>query len=515
MKRLVPALGLLFAASLAAAGSPPAAAAQRSPAASAARSWRAAHEVEIVHELASLLAIPNKASDEADIEKNAAAISALYERRGAKVALLRVPDAPPAVYAKIDAPGASRSVTFYAHYDGQPADPRQWTNPPFTPVLRRGTLESGASEISLDDIAAPLDPEWRLYGRSASDDKAPIVGFAAALDALKAAGIRPSVNLRFFFEGEEEAGSPHLGAILGRYAADLRTDAWILCDGPVHQSRRPQVFFGARGTTGLELTVYGPNRGLHSGHYGNWAPNPIVRLTHLIDAMRNEDGTIRIPGFADDVRPLSDSEKRAIAEVPGVDGELEKEFGIARPEGAGASLVELLHRPALNVRGISAGHVGAEAANVIVPEARASIDFRLVPNETPESVRKKVEAFLENEGWFIVRDTPDPAARLAHPKIARVDWEAGGYPPARTSMDLPFSRAVVAAAERALGPDVVKMPTLGGSIPMYLFQDGGRVPVVGVPIANHDNNQHSANENIRLRNLWDGIELYAALFAEL
>jgi acetylornithine deacetylase/succinyl-diaminopimelate desuccinylase-like protein len=159
--------------------------------------------------------------------------------------------------------------------------------------------------------------------------------------------------------------------------------------------------------------------------------------------------------------------------------------------------------------------VGAEAANVIVPEARASIDFRLVPNETPESVRKKVEAFLENEGWFIVRDTPDPAARLAHPKIARVDWEAGGYPPARTSMDLPFSRAVVAAAERALGPDVVKMPTLGGSIPMYLFQDGGRVPVVGVPIANHDNNQHSANENIRLRNLWDGIELYAALFAEL
>ena len=514
MKGFVSVLPMLLAAASAAAD--PAAPPPPSAAAKAARRYREAHEVEIVRELAALLALPNRAPDAPDIERNAAAISALYARRGAKVTLLRVPDAPPAVYAALDTAGASRTVTFYAHYDGQPADPRQWTNPPFTPVLRRGTLESGAAEMSLDDIAAPLDPEWRLYARSASDDKAPIVGFAAALDALKAARIRPSVNLRFFFEGEEEAGSPHLAAILSRYAADLKTDAWVLCDGPVHQSRRPQIFFGARGTTGVEITVYGPNRGLHSGHYGNWAPNPIVRLTHLIDAMRDEDGTIRIPGFSDDVRPLSESEKRAIAEVPRVDEDLEKELGIARPEGGGASLVELLHRPAINVRGISAGHVGEEAANVIVPEAKASIDFRLVPDETPESVRGRVEAFLEKEGWFLVHGNaaPDAATRLAHPKIARLEWE-GGYPPARTSMDLPFSRAVIAAAERAAGGPVVRMPTLGGSIPMYLFQNGGKTPVVGVPIANHDNNQHSANENIRLKNLWDGIELYATLFAEL
>ena len=496
------------------ARSPAASDLARSPAAIAARAYRAAHEVEIVRELAGLLAIPNQASDAADIEKNAAAVSALYERRGATVRLLRVPGAPPVVYAALDAPGAARTVTFYAHYDGQPADPRQWTGEPFRPVLRRGTLESGASELALDDLAAPLDPEWRLYARSASDDKAPIVGFAAALDALKSAGISPSVNLRFFFEGEEEAGSPHLEAILSRYAADLRTDAWVLCDGPVHQSRRPQLFFGARGTTGLELTVYGPNRGLHSGHYGNWAPNPIVRLTHLIDAMRDEDGRILIPGFGDDVLPLSPAEKRAIAAVPRIDEELEKEFGFARPEGGGASLVELIHRPALNVRGISAGHVGEQAANVIVPEATASIDFRLVPDETPEGVRRKVEAFLETRGWFIVRQAPDAATRAAHPMIARLAWE-GGYPAARTPMDLPFSRAVVAAAERAAGGPVVMMPTLGGSIPMYLFQGGGKTPVVGVPIANHDNNQHSANENLRLKNLWDGIELYATLFAEL
>jgi acetylornithine deacetylase/succinyl-diaminopimelate desuccinylase-like protein len=491
-----------------------AAAPARSPAAVAARAWRESHEIEIVRELAALLSIPNRASDTPNIEKNAAAVSALYERRGVATKLLRIPDAPPVVFGVLDSPGAAGTVTFYAHYDGQPVDPRQWTGDPYRSVLRSGTAETGAKDVPLDSLRPPLDPEWRLYARSASDDKAPIIGFAAALDALRAAGIRPSVNLRFFFEGEEEAGSPHLAAILERYASDLRSDAWVLCDGPVHQSRKPQIFFGARGVTGVELTVYGPNHGLHSGHYGNWAPNPIVRLTHLIDAMRGEDGRIRIPGFEDDVRPLTPAERSAIAAVPRVDEALEAELGFTEPEGGGESLVELLHRPALNVRGIAAGQVGAQAANVIVPEATASIDFRLVPDETPESVRKKIEAFVAGQGYTIVHAAPDAQLRRKVGRIARLDWETG-YPPARTSMDLPFSRAVIAAAERAAGADVVKMPSLGGSIPMYLFQSGGKTPVVGVPIANHDNNQHAANENIRLRNLWDGIELYATLFAEL
>ena len=483
-------------------------------AALAARRYRSAHEVQIVRELAELLSLPNRAADLADIERNAEAVAALYRRRGASVRLLRLPDTPPVVYAALDSPGARSTVTFYAHYDGQPVDPREWKTSPFSPVLLDRPLEAGGRELPLATAASPLDPEARLYARSASDDKAPIVGFAAALDALKAAGIPASVNLRFFFEGEEEAGSPHLEAILARYAADLRTDAWVLCDGPVHQSRRPQIFFGARGTTGLELTVYGPNHGLHSGHYGNWAPNPIVRLTHLIDAMRDERGRILIPGFENDVRPLGAAETRAIAEVPRVDDELEKELGFSESEDPASSLVALLHRPALNVRGISAGHVGAQAANVIVPEAKASIDFRLVPDQTPAGVRQRVEAFVRSRGYFVSAEAPDAATRAAHPKIARLEWE-GGYPAARTGMDLPFSKAVITAAERALGGPVVKMPTLGGSIPMYLFQGAGKTPVVGVPIANHDNNQHSANENLRLRNLWDGIELYATLFAEL
>jgi acetylornithine deacetylase/succinyl-diaminopimelate desuccinylase-like protein len=335
-----------------------------------------------------------------------------------------------------------------------------------------------------------------------------------ALDALRAAHIPISMNLRFLFEGEEEAGSPHLQAILDKYADLLHTDAWILCDGPVHQSYRMQVYFGARGTTDLDMTVYGPNRGLHSGHYGNWAPNPIVLLTHLVDSMRDPDGRILIPGFYDHVRPLTTEERRALAEVPNSDEDLKKELGLAWTEGGATPLAEEILKPALNLRGILGGHVGTQAANVISSEASASIDFRLVPDQTLESVRKLVEAHISNQGFFIVRDTPDAATRLSHPRIIRLAW-GSGYPAARTSMDLPASHAVVAVIQDTLGHPIVKMPGLGGSIPMYLFEGASHTPVIGVPIANYDNNQHSANENIRLQNLWDGIEIFAGLFAGL
>src|SRR5262249_33709679 len=151
------------------------------------------------------------------------------------------------------------------------------------------------------------------------------------------------------------------------------------------QSRRMQVFFGARGETDLEITTYGPARPLHSGHYGNWAPNPIVLLTHLIDSMQDMNGKILIPGFYDAVRPLTATEKQALAQAPVPDA-LEEELAIREPEGGGAALAEQILKPALNVSGILAGHVGEQAANVISTEAKASIDFRLVPNQTPEKV---------------------------------------------------------------------------------------------------------------------------------
>jgi acetylornithine deacetylase/succinyl-diaminopimelate desuccinylase-like protein len=463
---------------------------------------------DTIAELVDFLAIPNLASDAPNIARNAAAIQAMFEKRGVSTRLLTLDGAPPIVVVDLSAPGSTRTIAFYAHYDGQPVDPSQWKSAPWTPVMR----DAAGNDVDWRN-AASLNPEWRLYARSSGDDKAPIIGMAAALDEIHHSGRKPAVNLRFVFEGEEEAGSPHLGAYLEKYSDVLRPDAWILCDGPVHQSRRMQLVFGARGVVDLELTVYGPVKGLHDGHYGNWVPNPIIRLTHLIDSMRDETGHILVPHFYDDVKPSSAAEQEAIARMPPVEADLKREFGIDATEGGGRSLNELLMLPALNVRGIQSGHVGAQASNTIQTEATASLDFRLVPAETPDSVKKHVEQHIESQGYTIVRTAPDAATRLAHPKIAKLTWGAG-YPPARTPLDLPFSRQITTIMTAA-GHDPVRVPTLGGSIPMYLFQQPANTPVLILPIANHDDNQHAANENIRLQNLWDGIEVYVALFEGL
>ena len=471
-----------------------------------ARTWRAEHEREILQEFSDLLAIPNLASDAPNIQRNAETIRAMLEKRGLTTQLLTLEGAPPIVVGELSAPGAKRTIAFYAHYDGQPVDPAKWKSDPWKPVMR----DRAGHDVDWQS-GKTIDPDWRLYARAAGDDKAPIIGMLAALDAMRASGLKPRVNLRFVFEGEEEAGSPHLAQYLEKYPKVLRPDAWVLCDGPVHQSRRMELFFGARGTVDLELTVYGPVKGLHDGHYGNWVPNPIVRLTHLLDSMRDESGRILIKDFYREVQSPTEAERAAIAQVPDVEADLRREFQISATEGGGKHLNELLLLPALNVRGIESGHVGENASNTIQPEARASIDFRLVPNETPDSIKSLVERHIEAQGYKIVRDAPDATTRARHPKIVRVNWGAG-YPPARTSLDLPLSREV-AVIMTAAGHEPVRLPTVGGSIPMYLFQQPNDTPVIGLPIANHDDNQHAADENLRLRNLWDGIEIYAALFA--
>jgi acetylornithine deacetylase/succinyl-diaminopimelate desuccinylase-like protein len=274
------------------------------------------------------------------------------------------------------------------------------------------------------------------------------------------------------------------------------------------------LYFGARGVTDLEITVYGPSRPLHSGHYGNWAVNPIAELAWLLTTMRDDDGKIRIVGFAEAVRPPTEAEKRAVAEVPPVEEELRKGLQLGRTEGAGKPLAELVLQPALNLRGIAGGAVGETTTNSIPTEATASIDFRLVPDLTPARMRELVEEHVRRQGYTVVHEKPTPEERLAGARCARLVW-GPGYPAARAPMDLPASRAVIRAVEEGTGGPVVRLPTLGGSIPMYLFSDVLHAPVVGVPIANHDNDQHAANENLRLQNLWDGIEVYAALIAGL
>jgi acetylornithine deacetylase/succinyl-diaminopimelate desuccinylase-like protein len=462
----------------------------QNPAASAAHQWRTAHEQAILAEFMDLLAIPNLASDGPNIRRNAAAVSAILEKRGVKTCLLEVPNAPPVVFGEIDSPNAVRTVIFYAHYDGQPLDPKEWATPPWQPVLREG----------------------RVYARSASDDKAPIIAIATALDALHASGIPLRANIKFVFEGEEEAGSPHLASILAKYKDLLASDVWLICDGPVHQSRRQQIVFGARGITSLDITIYGPKHELHSGHYGNWAPNPAMMLARLLASMKDDNGRVTIDRFYDGIEPLSETERRAIAEAPDVDLALMRELWLGRTEGGGKKLVELLNLPSLNIRGMSAARTGGQASNVIPASATATIDIRLVKGIDHDAAAARVIEHICKQGYYVVDRDPDAQTRLTHARVAKVVVEPGGYSAARTSMDLPISQLVLRTAESARGP-VVKLPTMGGSVPLYMIEETLHAPTITVPIANHDNNQHSFDENIRLENLWDGIDLLAALLA--
>jgi acetylornithine deacetylase/succinyl-diaminopimelate desuccinylase-like protein len=336
-----------------------------------------------------------------------------------------------------------------------------------------------------------------------------------AIDALRAARVPLSVNLKFFLEGEEEAGSPHLRDMLGRNADLLRADVWLFGDGPVHQSRRQQVVFGVRGVVGAELTVYGPRRALHSGHYGNWAPNPAAMLATLLASMRAPDGRITIAGFYDDVLPISDAERAALRAAPPVEDALRRELLLGSTEAGDATVGERVMLPALNVRGLRAGGVGATAVNAVPVAARASLDFRRVANQRVDRVRELVEAHARAQGYHVTHDAPSAEDRLRYPRILRIEWDAGGYPATRTSMTLPVSRVVLRAVEEAVGAPVIAVPTLGGSLPTYLFAEVLRAPLIVLPIVNHDNSQHAADENLRLQNLFDGIEMYAGVLALL
>lgn len=478
------------------------------------REYRVANEHRLLNDYVQFLSIPNVASDTANIRKNADHIVGQMQKQGLKPRLLEAADktVPPAVYGEWLTPGAKQTLIIYAHYDGQPTDPKQWTGiEPWVPTLLSAPMEKDGTKVPFPKPADKIDPEWRLYARSSSDDKAGVFAILKAFDALAAKGIKPTVNIKFLFEGEEEAGSPHLREIISNNKELLKADVFIVCDGPVHQSGRKQVVFGVRGDVNADLTVYGANRPLHSGHYGNWSPNPALTLAQLLASMKDARGNITIKGWADDVLPLGPVELKALGEAPKYDEEIKRQLGISYTEGGGKSLLEQINLPSLNINGFKSGDVGDLARNVIPTSATAVLDLRLVKGNDHIRQVEKLRKHIESCGFYVVDREPTPDERLKHPFIAKFTVRSGGYNAERTRMDLPISVQVMAAVQAASSEPIVRMPSLGGSLPLSIISETLNIPTITVPIANYDNNQHAENENIRLQNLWDGIEIFASL----
>ena len=475
----------------------------------AARAWRETHAHRIVGELVEFLSMPNVATNPADIQRNAEWLKARMERSGIETEIVPITGGRPVVFGELRVPGAKRTLLFYCHYDGQAVDASRWNNSePFKPVLRTGA-PGDWSTIPFPTAGEALKDDWRVYARSASDDKSPIIALLAALDALRAQGRQSSVNVKFVFDGEEEQGSPNLHEFITRYRERLKADAMIIADGPVHPTSRPTIFFGNRGIMTLDLTVYGPRVPLHSGHYGNWAPNPAMRLAQLLATMKDADGRVLMEGFYDDVVPLTETERAAIAAIPNLDAELKQRYGFSQPEGGGQRLDEMIQLPSFNVRGLESAYVGDSARTIVPATATAAVDVRLAKGTDHRRMFERIVAHIRKQGWYVTDQEPTDAERQAHGRLVRV-VKREGYNAVRTPMDVPVAKIITAAVQRASAEPVVLLPTLGGSGPSYLFADLN-LPIVGVPIVNFDNNQHSENENLRLGHFWRGLDTFVSL----
>lgn len=469
--------------------------------------WTAQHQREIVDEFITLLAIPNVARNDADMRRNADQLKAMFEKRGFTVELQQVTSGSPVVLATLNASPSQGTLTLYIHYDGQPVDSTEWTKcGPFAPCVM---VPEG--RVALDASVKSFGNEARLYARSASDDKGPIMALLGAIDALRATGSKPAWNLRVVLDGQEEAGSANFRRFVQTSGDKLKADLAITLDGPRHPSARPTMYYGVRGGAGVTVTVYSSRNDLHSGNYGNWAPDPSMRLGRLLASMKDTTGRVTIDGFYDDVTPLTATERKALADAPDVEAELAKEFGVARPERPDERLELKLNEPTLNVLQMeSGGGFSAPGRTAIPASATARIAMRLVNGLDPAKMNERVIAHIRKQGYFVVlnRD-PTDEERLAHPLLAKAEAR-GGNRAVRVSMDQPLAQSVARALTR--GPVApVQLPTLGGSMPFGEFSEGLKLPTVGVSLVNHDNNQHGPDENLRLRNLWEGIDYLASI----
>lgn len=447
----------------------------------------------IVAELLELLAIPNVAADRANIRRNAEHLKTLLTRHGLNGEILET-DGNPLVYGALNVSGARRTILFYCHYDGQPVDAKKWNQPdPFRPVVRGEGADA------------------RIYARSASDDKSPIVALLAAIDALRASGLSPSSNVRVILDGEEEASSPSLVPAIARYKDKLGADLMVILDGPGHSSGRPTVAYGARGIVTLDLTVFGPKSGVHSGNYGNWMPNPAMRLAALLASMKDDAGRVTVAGYYDTLVPLAPDERAMLDAVPDDTGRMLRAFGVAEGEKAFPKLQYALQSPTLNVRGLASSFVGAGARTIVPDRATAAIDLRLVKETPAADLVAKLRAHIEKQGYHLVDGEPDDAARAKYGRLARLEAVGPGMGAFRTSTSDPHVRALVAAITRTFGEPPVQLRTLGGSVPIVPFIDAVGFPAILLPIVNFDNNQHEENENLRLGAFFDGIVTIAAV----
>lgn len=466
------------------------------------------HGISLLNELVS---IPNDSHYPEQLEKNIEWSRENFEKRGFESETLET-NGVPLLLLKKEIPQAEKTVLIYFHVDGQSVDPSKWhQESPYKPVLKRSD-GSGWKTIPMDTLESAYNEEWRIFARSASDDKGPVAMFLTAWDAMAEQGKQPDYNIKVILDFEEELGSPHLPDAVVKHKDKLKADMMLIMDGPRHQSNEPTLSFGARGISTITLTTYGPKTPQHSGHYGNYAPNPALGMARLLASMKDDNGRVSIPGYYDGIK-LTSEEKAILQQVPDDEEAIQKKLGIATTDNIGGTYQESIQYPSLNIRGLASGYVGDEARTIIPSEAIAEIDVRLVPESDPERLFSLIKDHIQQQGYKIIKEEPTDEERMKHPKL--VKWEGTiSYQAFRTPFDSAPGVWLDKAFKRAFGSSPVKIRMGGGSIPISPFVDALDIPAVTVVTVNPDNNQHSPNENIRLGNFKEGIKTMMAILTE-
>ena len=355
------------------------------------------HSLEVFREFLSL---PNDGQYPEQVEQNMQWMENALAQRRFTTRRLETAGAP-LLLAERPAIGASTTLLIYLHIDGQPVDPSRWDQEsPFIPVLKEN-VDGQWSEIPWERLSGELDPEWRIFARSSSDAKAPVMMLLTSLDALRENGWQESFNLKIIMDFEEEMGSPNLPPAVPVHREALQANLLIMLDGPRHYSNRPTLTFGARGIATLELVVHGARVAQHSGHLGNYAPNPAQRLAELLASMEDGEGRVIIPGFYDGI-VLDPATLKEMSEVPDDEAEILRKIGVAEPDRVAATLQQALQYPSLNVRGMAAGWVGKEVRTIIPASALAEIDIRLVPETSAARLTGLLRRHIQQQGYFLV-----------------------------------------------------------------------------------------------------------------
>lgn len=460
------------------------------------------------------LTLPNDAHHPQDIRRLADWVTKAFQIRGFDVERLSTPGSP-LLLADRRSGSADVTILVYLQADGQPVDPSAWVHSgPYQPVLVESKGE-GAEVIPWSRVSGQRDTwddDWRIYARSASDSKGPNIQFLRAIDLLDVAGVTLDYHLKVIVDLEEEMGSPHLADAVERNRDRLAADALVIFDGPPHASGQPTLKFGARGISTFTLTTHGPRVPQHSGHYGNYAPNPALRLSRLLASMKDPQGRVTIPGWYDGIE-LDRATREALDRVPDDDAAIQRLLGIAETDAVGNSLQEAVQYPSLNIRGMSSGWVGEQARTIVPATATAEVDVRLVKESDPDRLLGLVKTFVESQGYLVLDRHPNDEERLKYARIATFEGRTS-YGAFRTEFDAPPGRWLAAGMTHLFGAPPVLIRTSGGSIPIAPFVETLALPAVTVPTVNPDNNQHSPNENIRLGSFLQGIGIVAAVLSE-